>query len=137
MVRRMRKPKSESQALAEIDAEPLPAVQKKTIEELLNTPQYTTLAAEVFRRSHGQTRFYHVVPWQQTHWWDLQRWINQVQWELEQIFGPVVRLQSTQKQVHGGKVYILGFFEIGPISPDLPPLRAGSLWRQFLASLEE
>jgi hypothetical protein len=123
----------DEQFLVDIGAQPLPAVVSHSIEELLSKPEYSALAYEVSRRRGSQTRFYHIVTWQMSHWWDLQTWMNQTQWNLEQLFGPIVRLATTQKQVHGGKVHLLAFYEIGPILPITSPLEIGSAWRTFLA----
>jgi hypothetical protein len=131
------KPPQEELALIAIGSRPIAAVRHKPIDELLGKPEYLALASEVRKRCGSVSRFHHVVCWPMTHWWDFQDWMNQVQYDLEQLFGPVVRLVSTQKQVHGGKVCILAFFEIGPISPTCSPLKVGSAWRQFLAAINE
>ncbi len=131
-----RKRKSEEN-LEAIGVQPLRSVTRKTISQILAKPAYSSLVAEIHKRRGFQTRLYHIAAWPQTHWWDLQEWINQTQYELEQIFGPVVQLTSTQKQVHGGRVHVLGFFEIGPISPIVAPVKLGSAWRQFLETIAE
>lgn len=128
--------RKESEALAALNAVPLPPVKRRSIEDLLNTPAYSSLAYDVYRRRGHQTRFYHIVAWPFAHWWELQSWINQTQWELEQLFGPIVGLNSTHKQVHAGKVMLLAYFEIGPISPMYSPIHLGSAWRTFLATAE-
>jgi hypothetical protein len=112
-------------------------VKQKNVSELLARPQYSRLAWEVHKRCGSMSRFHHIAVWPVSHWWQMQDWINQQQSDLEEMFGPVVRLVSTQKQVHGGKVYLLAFFEIGPISPICSPLKVGSAWRNFIAAIED
>lgn len=78
----MKSPKEEQ--LEAIGVQPLGPVRRKTIEQLLSTPQYSSLV-----------------------------------------------------QVHGRKVHLLAFYDIGPISPLVSPLKVGSAWRTFLATIGE
>ena len=84
--------------------------------------QEATLQAAMDRR--GSQRFlYHVHSTTVRHWWDHAEILNNVQYTMEEMFGPIVELVTMQTERTagtGGRGHVMIFyFKIGPLPSPL------------------
>lgn len=72
-------------------------------------------------RRGSQTFVYHVHSTTVLHWWDHGEMLNNVQFTMEEMFGPIVELVGIQTErtagTDGRKHVMIFYFKIGPLPP--------------------
>jgi len=75
-------------------------------------------------RRGSQTFVYHVHSTPVLHWWDHGEILNNVQFTMEEMFGPIVELVGIQTDrtvgTDGRKHVMIFYFKIGPLDPLRP-----------------
>jgi hypothetical protein len=130
-------PTTKEMALLNLGTHPLEPGQPRAIDSLSADPAYSSIAYKVHQRRGHQTMLYHTVAWPVSHWWNIQDWMNNTQLDLEQLFGPSVRLVSSEIIEHDGKPMLLAFYQIGPIFPTPSTPRIAAAWRKFITAIRE
>ena len=87
-----------------------------------NAEMQSNLSRVLERRGY-QRFYYHVATTTVAHWWDHQDILNNVQMEMEQLYGAIVELVAVRELRGDRQQHVFHFyFKIGPIPTPLESL---------------